>query len=42
MVPVPSYTSASYLAGLVVLVAGIVLPLGYMVYKNRKMFRKNT
>ena len=42
MVVAPSYVSAGYLEGLLLLLVGVILPIFYMVYKNRKMFQKQT
>jgi hypothetical protein len=34
----PSYFSISYLVGLACIVLGVLVPLGFIVSKNRKVF----
>lgn len=34
-----SYLSGAYVGGLLILVAGVLLPMAYMVVQNRKAFK---
>ena len=37
---VPSYFSLAYIGGLIIIVLGILMPMGYMVYRNKKAFKR--
>lgn len=34
-----SYFSGAYVGGLLILLAGVILPMAYMVMQNRKAFK---